>query len=171
MSYLTGYRPGARGRLIISRVVESNGMGDRINNHLTNLVSSQLSSSSHLLLVTWHLEEREEHPPRPHHAVASFSLPPLSTSPVFDVPVAVTSVSPLPLMPLPHRLPLPSLLFRPSDLTAAPTPLALPSTPVHLSAAYTSPPPPLLLPSCCHRSALAPAPAPAPAAIVTFSSV
>ena len=27
-------------------------MSDRINNHLTNLVSSQLSSSSHLLLVT-----------------------------------------------------------------------------------------------------------------------
>ena len=27
-------------------------MGDRINNHLTNLVSSQLSSSSHLLIVT-----------------------------------------------------------------------------------------------------------------------
>ena len=27
-------------------------MGDRINNHLTNLVSSQLSSLSHLLLVT-----------------------------------------------------------------------------------------------------------------------
>ena len=39
-------------RLIISHLVESNGMGDRINNHLTNLVSSQLSSSSHLLLVT-----------------------------------------------------------------------------------------------------------------------
>ena len=28
-------------------------MGDRINNQLTNLVSSQLSSSSHLLLVTF----------------------------------------------------------------------------------------------------------------------
>ena len=146
-------------------------MGERINNHLTNLASLQLSSSSHLLLVTWHLEQREEHLPQPHHAVASFSPPPPSTSPVFAVPVAVTSVSPLPPLPLPRRLPLPSLLFCPSDLTAAPTPLPLPSTPVRLSAAYTSPPPPLLLPSCCHRSALAPALAPAPAAIVTFSSV
>ena len=146
-------------------------MGDKINNHLTNLVSSQLSLSIHLLLVTWHLDQREEHLPRPHHAVASFSPPPPSTSQVFAVPVAVTAVSPLPPPPLLRRLTLPSLLFRPSDLTAAPTPLPRPSTPVCLSAAYTSPPPPLLLPSCCHRSALAPAPAPAPAAIVTFSSV
>ena len=146
-------------------------MGDRINNHLTNLVSSQLSSSSRLLLVTWNLEQWGEHIPRPHHAVASFSPPLPSTSPVFAVPVAVTSVSHLPPLPLPHRLLLPLLLFRPSDLTAAPMPLPLPSTPVRFSAAYTSPPPPLLLPSCCHRSALAPAPAPAPAAIVTFSSV
>ena len=146
-------------------------MGDRINNHLTNLVSWQLLSSSHSLLVTWRLEQQEEHIPRPHHAVASLSPPPPSTSPVFAVPVAVTSVSSLPPLPLLSRLPLPSLLFRPSDLTAAPTPLPLPSTPVCFSAAYTSPPPPLLLPSCCHRSALAPAPAPAPAAVVTFLSV
>ena len=146
-------------------------MGDRINNHLTNLVSSQLSSSSHLLLVTWHLEQREEHLPLPHHAVASFSPPPPSTSPVFAVPVAVTAVLPLPPLPLPRQLPLPSLLFCPSDLTAAPTPLPLPSIPVRFSPAYTSPPPLLLLPSYCHRSTLAPAPAPAPAAIVTFLSV
>ena len=146
-------------------------MGDRINNQLTNLVSSQLSSSTHLLLVIWHLEQREEHLPLPHHAVASFSPPPPSTSPVFAVPVAVTVISPLLPPPLPRRLPLPSLLFRPSDLTTAPTTLPLPSTPVRLSAAYTSSPPPLLLPSCCHRSALAPTPAPAPAAIVNFSSV
>ena len=146
-------------------------MGDRINNHLTNLVSSQLLSSSRHLLVTWHLEQREEHLPQPHHAVASLSTPPPSTSPVFAVPVAVTSVSPLPPLPLPRRLLLPSLLFRPSDLTAAPTLLPLLSTPVHFSAAYTSPPPPLLLLSCCHRSALAPAPAPAPAAIVNFLSI
>ena len=90
-------------------------MGNRINNHLTNLLSSQLSSLSHLLLVTWHLEQREEHLPLPHHAVASFSPPPPSTSPVFAVPVAVTAVSPLPPPPLPRRLPLPSLLFCPSD--------------------------------------------------------
>ena len=51
-SYRTGYRLGARGHIIISHLVELNGMGDRINNNLTNLVSSQLSSSSHLLLVT-----------------------------------------------------------------------------------------------------------------------
>ena len=169
--YRTGYRLGARGRLIISHLVESNGMDDRINNHLTNLVSSQISSSSHLLLVTCHLEQREEHLPRPHHAVASFSPPRLCTSPVFAVPVAVTAVSPLPPPPLPHRLPLPSFLFHPSDLTAAPTPLPVPSTPVRLSSAYTSPTLPLLLPSCCHRSALAPAPAPARAAIVIFWSI